>query len=159
MKCGFVLVSPDLASIKLKINRLILEAPLLNLNNILFQTKPMTVISAILIWLLAATFALPDAIYADTAEAPIPNSSITICTPFPNATTNENYAKYNVAAKALVYYILPLTIISAFYVLMAKRLHDSANEMPGELQGAQSVAQARARRHVARMVLIFVFCK
>lgn len=38
---------------------------------------------------------------------------------------------------------------------MARRLHLSAREMPGELAGPQR-AQARARRHVARMVVTFV---
>lgn len=87
------------------------------------------------------------------------NKTITICTPFPNITNTKTYAKYNVVLKSLIYYIIPLCIIACFYVLMAIRLHASANEMPGEIRGTQSVAQARARRHVARMVLVFVFCK
>lgn len=41
---------------------------------------------------------------------------------------------------------------------MARRLHLSAREMPGELAGPQRV-QARARRHVARMVVTFVIGK
>lgn len=41
---------------------------------------------------------------------------------------------------------------------MARRLHLSAREMPGELAGPQR-AQARARRHVARMVVTFVIGK
>jgi hypothetical protein len=82
-----------------------------------------------------------------------------ICYPFPNITNEKLYAKYNIALKSLIYYFIPLCIIAGFYVLMAIRLHASANEMPGEVRGAQSVAQAKARRHVARMVLIFVFCK
>lgn len=87
------------------------------------------------------------------------NKTITFCSPFPNITNYETYAQYNIAIKSLIYYFIPLTIIAFFYVLMAIRLHHSANEMPGEIRGTQSVAQARARRHVARMVLIFVFCK
>lgn len=39
---------------------------------------------------------------------------------------------------------------------MARRLHVSARDMPGEIAGPQSRAQARARRHVARMVVTFV---
>lgn len=64
--------------------------------------------------------------------------------------------RYNVVAKAIIYYFLPLTIIGVLYALMARRLHLSAREMPGELAGPQSRAQARARRHVARMVVTFV---
>ncbi|XP_043066666.1 neuropeptide CCHamide-2 receptor isoform X2 [Drosophila bipectinata] len=63
---------------------------------------------------------------------------------------------YMVAAKASIYYLLPLSIIGALYIMMAKRLHISARDMPGEQQSMQSRSQARARRHVARMVVAFV---
>lgn len=58
-------------------------------------------------------------------------------------------------AKSIAYYFLPLSIIAVLYALMARRLNVSAREMPGELAGPQR-AQARARRHVARMVVTFV---
>lgn len=61
-------------------------------------------------------------------------------------------------AKSIIYYFLPLSIIGVLYALMARRLHLSAREMPGELVGPQR-AQARARRHVARMVVTFVIGK
>lgn len=57
--------------------------------------------------------------------------------------------------RAVIYYFLPLSIIGILYALMARRLHLSAREIPGELSGP-SQAQARARRHVARMVVTFV---
>ena len=66
--------------------------------------------------------------------------------------------RYNVVAKSIAYYFLPLSIIGVLYALMARRLHLSAREMPGELAGPQRV-QARARRHVARMVVTFVIGK
>lgn len=66
--------------------------------------------------------------------------------------------RYNVVVKAIAYYFLPLSIIGVLYALMARRLHLSAREMPGELAGPQR-AQARARRHVARMVVTFVIGK
>lgn len=69
------------------------------------------------------------------------------------------HCRYNVVAKAIIYYFLPLSIIGVLYALMARRLHLSAREMPGELAGPQSRAQARARRHVARMVVTFVIGK
>ncbi|XP_008197480.2 gastrin-releasing peptide receptor isoform X1 [Tribolium castaneum] len=122
------------------------------------QTKPMTVISAGMIWLLATVLALPDAICSrlHVIDLDKPNTSIVICSPFPSITPTR-YSQYNIALKSLIYYIIPLCIIACFYVLMAIRLHASANDMPGEVRGAQSLAQAKARRHVARMVLIFVF--
>jgi len=69
------------------------------------------------------------------------------------------FNRCNVVAKALIYYLLPLSVIACFYVLMARRLQASARELPGALHGTQSAAQARARRHVARMVLAFVMGK
>lgn len=68
-------------------------------------------------------------------------------------------SRYMVVAKAIIYYFLPLLIIGVLYALMARRLHLSAREMPGELAGPQSRMQARARRHVARMVVTFVIGK
>lgn len=61
--------------------------------------------------------------------------------------------------KAIIYYLFPLLIIGVLYLLMARRLHLSAREMPGELAGNQSRTQARARKHVARMVVAFVIGK
>lgn len=84
------------------------------------------------------------------------NETIPYCFPYPDI---PNYAKYSAVVKSLIYYIIPLMVIACFYVLMAIRLHTSANEMPGEIRGAQGISQAKARKHVARMVLIFVFRK
>ncbi|XP_044758875.1 neuropeptide CCHamide-2 receptor-like [Coccinella septempunctata] len=122
------------------------------------QTKPLTVTSAVIIWILAAGLTIPDGIKSTLEDIDIGNNrTITICTPFPNATTSKTYVKYNVVMKSLIYYIFPLLIIASFYVLMAIKLHASTREMPGENKGAQGAVQARARRNVARMVLIFIF--
>ncbi|XP_076275841.1 neuropeptide CCHamide-2 receptor-like [Rhynchophorus ferrugineus] len=122
------------------------------------QTKPLTAFSAIMIWILATGFALPDAIFSRLAYATIQNNeTITYCYPFPNITNAQTYAQYNVVFKSLVYYLIPLTIIAFFYVLMAIRLHNSANDIPDEGRCRQGSAQAKSRKHVARMVLIFVF--
>lgn len=66
--------------------------------------------------------------------------------------------RYNTVIKAIVYYFFPLLMIAILYALMAKRLHVSAREMPGNA-GPQSRSQARARRHVARMVIAFIIGK
>ncbi|KOB74651.1 Neuropeptide receptor A14 [Operophtera brumata] len=58
--------------------------------------------------------------------------------------------------KAIIYYFLPLVVISFFYILMARRLLASTREMPGALHGGQGEAQAKARKSVACMVLVFV---
>lgn len=58
--------------------------------------------------------------------------------------------------KAVIYYCLPLVVIAFFYTLMAQRLLASTREMPGALHGGQGEAQAKARKSVACMVLVFV---
>ncbi|XP_055640522.1 neuropeptide CCHamide-2 receptor [Toxorhynchites rutilus septentrionalis] len=121
------------------------------------QTRPITVIVAILIWLLAIAFAIPSAVISDVVVVEIPNKTIEYCSPF-GQRTNESvaYSKYKTIINSVVYYFLPLSIIGILYVLMAYRLHVSARDMPGENAGPQSRSQARARRHVARMVITFV---
>ncbi|XP_077290357.1 neuropeptide CCHamide-2 receptor-like [Arctopsyche grandis] len=121
------------------------------------QTRPMTVLSASLIWVLAVVCALPAAIISDAIPIELTkNHTIYVCSPFIEGTYKDTYTKCNVAAKALIYYLLPLSVIAFFYILMARRLQASARELPGALHGTQSASQARARRHVARMVLAFV---
>ncbi|KAG8230674.1 hypothetical protein J437_LFUL010488 [Ladona fulva] len=61
--------------------------------------------------------------------------------------------------KFLTYYVIPLTIIACFYILMAKHLEASTRNMPGEAVtqvGRQQSTQIRARKKVAKMVLAFV---
>lgn len=71
-----------------------------------------------------------------------------------------NFAfRYAVVAKSIAYYFLPLAIIGILYALMARRLNVSARDMPGEFSLGPQHAQARARRHVARMVVAFVVGK
>jgi hypothetical protein len=56
--------------------------------------------------------------------------------------------------KALVYYFVPLSIITGFYIAMAWRLVQSAASMPGE---ARARRQINSRKNVAKMVLGMVF--
>ncbi|XP_059608148.1 neuropeptide CCHamide-2 receptor [Phlebotomus argentipes] len=123
------------------------------------QTKPLTVFTAVMIWIIAILFALPVVIRSTVVERPVNrNKTILICDPFgpEEDSFRPTYRKYAVIGKAVTYYFLPLTIIGILYALMARRLHLSAREMPGESLAAQSRSQARARRHVARMVVTFV---
>ncbi|KAM7344156.1 CCHamide-2 receptor [Cochliomyia hominivorax] len=124
------------------------------------QTKPLTVITAAMIWLLSITFATPSLVMSDLQHILIDektNLTIIICTPFGKQRNNsEIYARYVVVTKAFVYYLLPLFIIAVLYLMMAQRLHVSAREMPGETLSMQSRSQVRARRYVARMVVAFV---
>ncbi|KAH8413642.1 hypothetical protein KR222_002541 [Zaprionus bogoriensis] len=120
------------------------------------QTKPLTVFTAVIIWVFAIMLGMPSFIVSDLQSFPVStangNSTIRVCSPF----STKSYGKYMVVAKASIYYLLPLSIIGVLYIMMAKRLHISARDMPGEQLSIQSRSQARARRHVARMVVAFV---
>ncbi|KFB42138.1 AGAP003631-PA-like protein [Anopheles sinensis] len=120
------------------------------------QTRPLTVVVAFLIWLLAIICAIPSAVMSDVMTANLSNKEIEYCTPFGPRATDSDYSKYKTILNSIIYYFLPLSIIGLLYALMARRLHTSAREMPGENAGPQSRSQARARRHVARMVITFV---
>ncbi|XP_050069961.1 neuropeptide CCHamide-2 receptor-like isoform X2 [Anopheles maculipalpis] len=120
------------------------------------QTRPLTVIVAFLIWVLAIICAIPSVVMSEVVVVHLSNKTIEYCSPFGPRKKDSNYSKYKTVLNSIVYYFLPLSIIGILYVLMAHRLHTSAREMPGENAGPQSRSQARARRHVARMVITFV---
>ncbi|XP_022914615.2 neuropeptide CCHamide-2 receptor-like [Onthophagus taurus] len=121
------------------------------------QTKSLTVMIVVVIWLLAIILSIPDGIFTDITSYTENSSSnvIHICTPF-LATVTTTYKKYIIAGKAFVFCIVPLFVIASLCILMTKKLHAGVNEIPGQLQG-QSLYQIRVRRNVARMVLCFVF--
>ncbi|CAD7011577.1 neuropeptide CCHamide-1 receptor [Ceratitis capitata] len=113
----------------------------------------MTIAIAISIWLLAIICALPALIGSNVKKLEInSNKSFDVCYPYPDEWGVE-YAKSMVLMRFLVYYAIPLCIIGAFYVLIARHLMYAAS-VPGEMQGA--MRQVHARRKVAVTVLAFV---
>ncbi|XP_055307033.1 neuropeptide CCHamide-2 receptor-like, partial [Sitodiplosis mosellana] len=71
------------------------------------QTKPLTVITALFIWLLAIICATPSAIMSEAVTVILNNTTnqtIITCTPFgPEGPTSRTYARYNVVAKSIAY--------------------------------------------------------
>ncbi|KAI8439298.1 hypothetical protein MSG28_013131 [Choristoneura fumiferana] len=119
------------------------------------QLRKLPLVCATFIWAAALLFATPAAVISSTVTVNIHgNVTIVYCTPYPPDW--PNYHKWMTLTKAVVYYGLPLLVISFFYSLMAQRLLASTREMPGALHGGQGEAQAKARKSVACMVLIFV---
>ncbi|XP_045774941.1 neuropeptide CCHamide-2 receptor-like isoform X2 [Maniola jurtina] len=119
------------------------------------QLRKLPLVCATIIWAAALIFAAPAALFSSTITHDIDNNvSIIYCSPYPE--TWDNYAKWMTLSKAIIYYALPLLVIAFFYSLMAQRLLASTREMPGALHGGQGEAQAKARKSVACMVLIFV---
>ncbi|XP_014250294.1 neuropeptide CCHamide-2 receptor-like [Cimex lectularius] len=118
------------------------------------STKPLTIFTAVAIWILSVLLALPAAIFSNVRTADLTdNKTIYYCTPFPEK-YGTPYIQGVVMFKSFAYYAGPLFIIGGFYVLMARHLVLSTRNMPGELQGQSN--QVRARKKVAKMVLAFV---
>ncbi|XP_063876507.1 neuropeptide CCHamide-1 receptor-like [Scylla paramamosain] len=114
----------------------------------------LTIVVAVVIWVVAAVLALPAAVFSKTPELFTPTGEpYHICTPYPEH-LGKVYPKVHALVKVAVYYLLPLILIASFYVLMARHLILSAKQLPGEAAGQQR--QVRARRKVAKMVLAFV---
>ncbi|CAH4029926.1 neuropeptide CCHamide-1 receptor isoform X1 [Pieris brassicae] len=114
----------------------------------------LTVATAIGIWLLAGAIATPAYIGSYLREFVVnPTKKFLVCYPYP-VEWGESYARTMVLMKFLIYYSLPLAVIALFYVLMARHLVLSTQNVPGEMQGTQR--QMRARRKVALTVLAFV---
>ncbi|XP_038222779.1 neuropeptide CCHamide-1 receptor-like [Zerene cesonia] len=113
-----------------------------------------TVATAIGIWLLAGAMAAPAYIGSYLREFVVnPTKKFLVCYPYP-VEWGDQYPKVMVLMKFLVYYSMPLAVIALFYILMARHLVLSTQNVPGEMQGTQR--QMRARRKVALTVLAFV---
>ncbi|XP_054267321.1 neuropeptide CCHamide-2 receptor-like [Macrosteles quadrilineatus] len=125
------------------------------------STKPLTIVTALSIWMVSLILALPAAIFSNVQSAVVQdNHTIEYCSPFPQE-FGSTYEKGIVLFKFLAYYAIPLWVIAAFYVLMARHLVLSTRTLPGE-HGKGQTNQIRARKKVAKMVLafvmIFIFC-
>ncbi|CAG0922206.1 unnamed protein product [Notodromas monacha] len=100
---------------------------------------------------LALLCALPFLLFAEVV--PKGHDGILVCHPYPEH-FGPGYGQGMVVYKALLYYAVPLTLITVFYISMARRLVQSAASMPGE---ARARRQINSRKNVAKMVLGFVF--
>ncbi|XP_026666805.1 neuropeptide CCHamide-2 receptor-like isoform X2 [Ceratina calcarata] len=121
------------------------------------SAKPLTILIAILIWVLAIVLAMPAALFSYVPSISLQNNqTIEICSPFPKE-FGEGYQRGMVMFKFLVYYAIPFCVISGFYLGMARHLELSTRNMPGEMSTVCSrVEQIRARKKVGKMVIAFV---
>ncbi|CAG0890848.1 unnamed protein product [Darwinula stevensoni] len=113
-------------------------------------------LSCLLIWSLALLTALPSLIYTQVVEfeGAASNETIRVCYPYPKE-LGLSYSQAMATYKFLLYYALPLGLVSFFYAGMARGLLESTRGIPGE-GGGRSQSQMRARKKVAKIVLAFV---
>lgn len=93
-----------------------------------------TVTVAVTIWCLAVACAMPAAAYSYVKRFEVNNATLfEICYPYPDE-LGPVYPRAMVTVRFLVYYAVPLSAITSFYVMMARHLINSTKNMPGEVQ-------------------------
>ncbi|KAM9317293.1 neuromedin-B receptor [Gastrophryne carolinensis] len=115
-----------------------------------------TCIKASAIWIISMLLAVPEAVFSEVAHINgSDNVSFTACIPYPQ--NDEMHPKIHSVLIFLVYYLVPLTIISIYYYHIARTLIKSAHNIPGEYS-EHSKRQMETRKRLAKIVLVFVGC-
>ncbi|XP_029981595.1 gastrin-releasing peptide receptor [Sphaeramia orbicularis] len=107
------------------------------------------------IWLVSVTLAIPEAVFSDlhTYTTSNTNETFVTCGPYPHA--GELHPKIHSTASFLIFYIIPLFIISVYYFFIARSLIRSSLDIPAE--GHLHIQkQIKSRKRLAKTVLVFV---
>nr|XP_055042608.1 neuromedin-B receptor-like [Misgurnus anguillicaudatus] len=112
-----------------------------------------TCLKAIAIWIVSVLLAVPEAVFSQVVHMQYKNTTFTACMPYP--LSNEMHPKIHAIMIFLVYFLIPLSIISVYYYHIAKTLIKSAHDMPGEIS-EHSKRQTETRKRLAKIVLVFV---
>uniref|UniRef100_A0A3P8ZYV4 Gastrin-releasing peptide receptor n=2 Tax=Esox lucius TaxID=8010 RepID=A0A3P8ZYV4_ESOLU len=113
------------------------------------------VLRAAVIWLFSVTLAIPEAVFSDLRTFSIHNTNETFitCAPYPHE--GELHPKIHSMASFLIFYVIPLSVISVYYLFIARSLIRSAYDMP--VEGNMHVRrQIESRKRLAKTVLVFV---
>ncbi|KAM4559375.1 gastrin-releasing peptide receptor-like [Odontesthes bonariensis] len=107
------------------------------------------------IWLLSGTLAIPEAVFSDlhTFTTSQTNETFVTCAPYPHA--GDLHPKIHSTASFLIFYIIPLLIISVYYCFIARSLVRSSADIPAEGQ-LHLHKQIKSRKRLAKTVLVFV---
>ncbi|XP_066510966.1 gastrin-releasing peptide receptor-like [Hoplias malabaricus] len=107
------------------------------------------------IWLFSMVLAIPEAIFSDlhTFHISETNETFKTCAPYPHA--SNLHPKIHSMASFLIFYVIPLFIISVYYFFIARSLIRSAINMP--VEGHIAIRrQIESRKRLAKTVLVFV---
>ncbi|KAJ8350432.1 hypothetical protein SKAU_G00255620 [Synaphobranchus kaupii] len=112
-------------------------------------------VRAATIWMFSMTLAIPEAVFSDLHAFSIAetNETFVTCAPYPSV--GDLHPKIHSMASFLIFYIIPLFIISIYYFFIARSLIRSAYSMPAE-GNIHIRRQMESRKRLARMVLVFV---
>lgn len=89
-------------------------------------------LKATTIWIFSMLLAIPEAVFSDLRHFydKGTNKTFISCTPYPH--TNELHPKIQSMASFLIFYVIPLSVISVYYYFIAKKLIRSAYSLPVE---------------------------
>lgn len=115
------------------------------------STTTSIVLRAVLIWVFSLLLAVPEAIYSDlhTFNVTSTNESFVTCAPYPHA--GELHPKIHSMASFLIFYVIPLLVISVYYTFIARSLMRSASDLPVE-GNVQARQQASVKTVITRAV-------
>lgn len=84
------------------------------------------------IWLLSVTLAIPEAVFSDlhTFTTSHTNETFVTCAPYPHA--GELHPKIHSTASFIIFYVIPLFIISVYYCFIARSLIRSSVDIQDE---------------------------
>uniref|UniRef100_A0A3Q1IRS5 Gastrin-releasing peptide receptor n=2 Tax=Anabas testudineus TaxID=64144 RepID=A0A3Q1IRS5_ANATE len=118
------------------------------------STTVSIVMRAALIWIFSLVLAVPEAIFSDLHVFNITstNESFITCAPYPHG---ELHPKIYSTVSFLIFYIIPLLVITIYYTFIARSLMRSASDLPVE-GNVHARRQAESRKRLAKMVLVFV---
>ncbi|KAG7234639.1 hypothetical protein INR49_004164, partial [Caranx melampygus] len=119
------------------------------------STTTSIVLRAALIWLFSLVLAIPEAVFSDlhTFNITSTNESFVTCAPYPHA--GELHPKIHSMASFLIFYVIPLLVISVYYTFIAQSLMRSASDLPVE-GNVHARRQVESRKRLAKTVLVFV---
>ncbi|NWY64956.1 BRS4 protein, partial [Erithacus rubecula] len=112
------------------------------------------------VWIVSMIFAIPEAVFSDLYSFSNPEKNVTFeaCAPYP--VSEKILQEAHSLVCFLVFYIVPLAVISVYYFLIARTLYKSTSNMPAEHGHARK--QIESRKKVAKTVLVlvalFAFC-
>nr|pir Phe13 bombesin receptor - Bombina orientalis [Bombina orientalis] len=110
---------------------------------------------AVCVWIISMLLAAPEAVFSDLYEfgSSEKNTTFEACAPYP--VSEKILQETHSLICFLVFYIVPLSIISAYYFLIAKTLYKSTFNMPAE-EHTHARKQIESRKRVAKTVLVLV---
>ncbi|XP_055249845.1 bombesin receptor subtype-3 [Moschus berezovskii] len=107
------------------------------------------------IWIMSMIIALPEAIFSNVYTFQDPDKNVTFKACASYSGSERLLQEIHSLLCFLVFYIIPLSIISVYYSLIARTLYKSTLNIPTEEQ-SHARKQIESRKRIAKTVLVLV---